>query len=591
MDDDGRPASMRFELKSIRQFWPFARRAWRWGALGLGFTLVTAGLSSLVPLMGKVVIDFILLGKSTHAVAARLDGMGLGALAPAATRVLTSIHLLIFALAIGGAALGLLRMGSQLCMTRFQQEMTFDLESTLFARLLRFPLAFFKARASGYLLSRVTDDVHAIEFVFAQSISMLISSACRLAFGAAILLALSPTLALVVLATLPPSLYLNHRYGRALRRTSRDQREAYARTTGQIEEVLSGIEVVKTFSAEGREAGKVTASLRELVRLRMQGARAVVASGSATSGFQFLSLLLLIWIGVRQAQAGAMSVGDYVSFIAYGGFLFGPVASLLQFRTALQPVLTSLERLEELLTTSLESDADPTASPSDLTRARGEIAMVDVSFGYADGPMVVQGVCVSAKPGETIAIVGPSGAGKTTLVNLLLRFYTPRSGQIFLDDHELRVLQAGWLRDQIGVVAQDVFLFNETIEDNIRYGDPGAPRQEVVAAAQRAGILPDIEAMPAGWKTMMGERGARLSTGQRQRIAIARAFLRNPPVLVLDEPTSALDADTERHLMASLRDLAIGRTTLLITHREHLKELAHRVYRLDAGCLTEIQRT
>jgi subfamily B ATP-binding cassette protein MsbA len=311
-----------------------------------------------------------------------------------------------------------------------------------------------------------------------------------------------------------------------------------------------------------------------------------MASGYAVRGTQFLSTLVVMWFGAMEIRRGAMTIGDYVAFTTYVVYLSGSVRSLALLHLTLQPIFASLDRLMELFRTVPEFPAEEKGRDGVVPeKVGGEVKVENVSFAYEEGKPVLRDVSCTVGAGEAVAIVGESGAGKTTLVNILLKFYRPVRGEVYLDGRGYGDLDTRWLRGRIGVVSQDIFLFNDSIERNIRYGRPEATRAEVARVARLAHIHDEIERFPQGYDTVIGERGVVLSTGQRQRVSIARAFLREPALLILDEPTSALDAGTEEMLRDSLRELVKGRTTFIISHRAPMLDIAARVLTLRGGKL------
>jgi subfamily B ATP-binding cassette protein MsbA len=295
-------------------------------------------------------------------------------------------------------------------------------------------------------------------------------------------------------------------------------------------------------------------------------------------------------VGAADIQAGYMTLGDYVTFLSYIVFLSGAVNTLFYTYLTFQPVFASMDRLKEMFSVTPEFEWDeerPLLKKPE--RVVGAIRFEDVSFAYeADKAPVLQNVSFDVKPGETVALVGHSGAGKSTLVSLLLKLYVPKSGRISLDGTDLNELNHAWLRQQVSIVSQDIFLFNDTVENNIKYGRPDASKEDVIRAAQKAHIHEFVTKLPRDYETLIGERGTKLSVGQRQRISIARAFLKDTPILILDEPTSAIDPETEMYLKDSLDELMKGKTTFIISHRMSLTDIADRIVAIEDGRIAQI---
>jgi subfamily B ATP-binding cassette protein MsbA len=336
-------------------------------------------------------------------------------------------------------------------------------------------------------------------------------------------------------------------------------------------------------------------------------------AGYIMSSYNLVAKLFITWLCGRAVLKGTMSIGDLTSFSLYALSLSHMLSGLFSQITNYQSQFVSMARLHEMFRVAPEfevrgshikqtekrASGAPSAAaaagaadagrPLQPDRVKGKMEFERVSFAYDDKKPVLKDISLKLKPGETAAIMGVSGVGKTTLISLILKFYTPQKGVIRLDGRSLEELDTHWLRSQIAIVAQETFLFNDTVEHNIKYGNPAATLDEVRSAARSARIDDDIAAFSEGYQTIVGERGTMLSVGQKQRISLARAFLKNPPVIILDEPTSALDRDTEKALGRTLADIARGRTTFIITHRTPLVDIADRVFELKAGRLAEVK--
>ncbi|MDD4255303.1 MAG: ABC transporter ATP-binding protein [Methanofollis sp.] len=560
------PQKTEFRYRDLRFFLPYLRPVWKLGAVSLAITMVLVGLRALVPLSGKIFLDYLVPGAGA---------------APPTTPFTLSLPTLLLAMLVLGAAVGVLGLLQTYLLVRFREEYTFGLQADLFDHVLRFPLPYFKAGQTGYLMSRISGDVGVMQYLFSQFLPQIISNVFYVAFSLVILYALSARLTLLLIVFTPLFLLANLVFLSRIRAVTYQEREREAHVSRDLQEVLAGIETVKAHAAEEREVGRVVATLRGVIRMRVRNAMLASFSGQALLGTQFLLLLAVVWVGGQEVIAGAMTVGGFVAYIAYIVTFSAAARTFFSLPVVLQPVVTSAERLRELFGTETEA-----AGLAPATVA-GRIAFQDVSFSYPDGTEVLRDVSFTVGPGEVVALVGRTGAGKTTLINLVLRFYSPTAGTVTLDGRDLADLDPRWVREQVSVVSQDLFLFHTSVEENIRYGRPEAGRDEVVAAAEKAQVHEEVLGFPHGYETVVGERGMQLSTGQRQRIAVARAFLRDSTILILDEPTSALDARTEERLQASLADLAEGRTVVMITHRTALLALADRVYAIEDGRLVE----
>jgi len=387
------------------------------------------------------------------------------------------------------------------------------------------------------------------------------------------------------MSILPVYVFINYYFAERLRSVSLSEMETSAQVSKDVQEVLSGVEVIKAYTAEEREVRKVSLRIRSAIHVKIKSMILSLLSNYSARASQLISTLLIMWFGAREILKGSMTVGDYVAFTSYVVYLSSSINSLSMIHLSLQPIFASLERLMEIFRLVPEfRKGEKLAKPE---KVDGEIRFEDVSFYYEEGQAVLKNISFTARPGEVIALVGPSGAGKTTLVNLMLKFYVLQSGRVCLDGHDLKEISSKWLREQIGVVSQEVFLFNDTIEKNITYGSPYATRDEVIEVAKKANIHHDIERFPNAYNTEIGERGLRLSAGQRQKISIARAFLKNPAILIFDEPASALDAESERLIKESLKELAGNRTTFIIAHRLSVIDIAHKIIVLEKGRIVE----
>jgi ABC-type multidrug transport system fused ATPase/permease subunit len=577
-----------FRYRDVLFFAQFIRPVWKLGAISLALTIITTGLGSLLPLSSKVLIDFIIMKKGFQRVENLLKSLNLESIIPITKHFLESLNLIVLSMLIIGITIGLIGLIQRYLIFRFQQELTFNLQTTLFDHLLRFPMSFFKRKQTGYLMSRVSDDVEALQYLFSQSLSQMVTSIFYLFFGIAILFSLSVKLSLISISILPAYVFINYYFGGRLRNVSLNEMENTAQVSKDIQEVLSGVEVIKAYSTEEREVQKVSGKMRSVIHTRIKSTILSLLSNYSARASQLISTLLIMWFGAKEIIKGSMTIGDYVAFTTYVIYLANSINSLSMIHIMLQPIFASLGRLMEIFRLSPEfKDEEKPKSLAKLDKVNGEIKFENVSFSYDEGTTVLKNINFTVHPGEIIALVGPSGAGKTTLINLTLKFYTPQSGSIYLDGLDIKEISSKWLREQIGVVSQEVFLFNDTIEKNIKYGKPNATKEEVINVAKMANIHEDIESFANKYETEIGERGIRLSAGQRQRISIARAFLKNPPILIFDEPTSALDADTESLIKDSLKKLTGNRTTFIIAHRLSIIDIAHNILVLQKGKIVE----
>jgi len=470
--------------------------------------------------------------------------------------------------------------------TRAGRRMVYDLAEDLFARLQRRSLLYHQRTSVGDTMGRITVDSWS---VYRALEAIVVSPAhALLAIGAMIFLMaqLSPLLTWVALASAPFIVGASFLVGKPLRAAARMKREIESRIQSHIQQTLAGISVVQAFTQERRENERLQQYAG--VAIAAQQRTALVGSiNSLSSGLVMtLGAAVVLWLGARQVLEGTLSIGSILVFLVYLNSLQEQMKILANMYTSSQTIGASVDRVTEVLKSSPEIVDSPTAR--DLPKTRGHIQIEHVTFGYEPGQPVLHDVLLEVKPASTIAIVGPTGAGKTTLVNLIPRFFDPSRGRVLIDGHDLREIKLRSLRDQIALVLQESVLFPTTIAENIAYGRPDATRAETEAAARAANAHEFISKLPNGYDTQVGERGATLSGGERQRISIARAILKDAPILIMDEPTSALDAQTEHLLLDAMERLRKGRTTVFIAHRLSTVRRADRVVVLKAGRIEEI---
>jgi ATP-binding cassette subfamily B protein len=441
-----------------------------------------------------------------------------------------------------------------------------DMRNDLFAHLQQLSFSFYTQTKVGQIMARITSDLFEVtEFAHHCPEEFLIAL-FKIAAAFTILCGTNVFLTLLVFAMLPLMYLFTRFFGRRMREAFKEQRHQVGEINAQVEDSLLGIRVVKSFSNEPIEEEKFRAGNHIFLKIKIKAYQAMAGFHTTTRVFDGLMYILVVIVGALFIIAGSITPADYVAYLLYVSMLLTSVRRIVEFQEQFQRGMTGIERFLELMDTPAEICDLPDARP--LMDVKGDIAFKDVSFHYSqDDKEVLAHLDLTCRAGDAIALVGPSGGGKTTLCNLIPRFYELTGGAILIDGQDIKHLTLKSLRENIGMVQQDVYLFTGTVYDNIAYGHPGADREAVTAAAEKAGAHAFIMQLPEGYDTYVGERGVRLSGGQKQRIAIARVFLKNPPILILDEATSALDNDSERLVQASLEELAKGRTTFTIAHR------------------------
>ena len=469
------------------------------------------------------------------------------------------------------------------------QRLVHDLRTELFQHMLDQSRTFFGSRTTGRLLSRLTSDVNRVQHVVSETCGDLIRESLALAAFAALLFYQDARLALVCMTGAPLVVYPLVRLGQQVRRTTRRGQEQVEHLSHLAVEALTGHRIVQAFQAERFERQKFERASRRLYRtiMRVTSALTILPSVIELVGGIFIAGVL--WYGSREIAAGDLTTGEFTSFMTALLLMYGPVRKLSRVNANIQQAIAASERIFEVLDTRTEAGDRPGAVA--LPPFTSEIEFRDVTFRYPDGDAaVLRGVSFAVRAGEVVAVVGLSGAGKSTLVNLVPRFHDVTGGGILIDGIDVRDVTLQSLRGAIGIVTQETFLFDASVADNIAYASPGTSRESIVAVARAAHAHEFIVDLPQGYDTVIGERGQRLSGGQRQRLTIARALLRNPPILVLDEATSALDAESELLVQDALARLLFNRTAFVIAHRLSTIRRADAIIVLEGGRVAESGR-
>ena len=472
-------------------------------------------------------------------------------------------------------------------MTDVGQRVVRDLRNVLFRHILGQSAAFISVQTTGRLLSRIASDVGQVQRAVSETIGDLTRESLALLGFAALLFYYDARLALVCLTGAPVVVYPLVRLGQRVRRTARRSQEALEQMSHVSAEAITGHRIVKAFGAEARETAKFERVSHHFYRTSMNVTSVLSALPPLMEFIGGVAFVGALVYGTQEIGAGRLSPGEFTAFIAALFMMYAPAKKLSRVNADLQQAMAAGERIFEILDSHNEVQERPGAVV--LPPFSGRIDVTDVRFAYdaAHGPATLDGVNFTVRAGQMLAIVGRSGAGKTTLVNLIPRFYDVTGGSILIDGHDVRDVAVASLRSQIGLVTQDTVLFDDSIAANIAYGRPGATREEIEAAARAAHADEFIRRLEGGYDAMIGERGQRLSGGQRQRIAIARAILRDSPILILDEATSSLDAESEMLVQDALSNLMLNRTSFVIAHRLSTVRRADAIVVLARGRIVE----
>ena len=570
--------------RKFRRALAYAVPHWRTLAGVLALTLAAAGLAALQPWPLKILVDFGLGGAPLPEALARAFAFAGVAPSPLSLIVLaagSSIVLFVLMLVI--------EAGTTFAWARAGQHMVYSLASALFLQLQRLSLLFHAKRTVGDAMSRAIEDTWCVYRLADSLLVAPVKNFAIIAFMGTLAWQLSASLTMLVLAAVPLVAIAVWYLGERLRSAEAMKRSASASLTAFVHQVLGAMPVVQAFGAERHNVRQFGALGSELVKANQRSAALTQTYGLLTAAGTTIGVTLVVFVGGRQVLAGEMALGTLLVFIAYVRSIDGACRALLQTYASLRETEASVDRVVEVLDAPERVEDAPDARPLPArTAASGRVVFDDVTFGYERDRPVLHGVTLAIEPGETIALVGTSGAGKTTLASMLPRFFDAWSGSVSVDGVDVRKLELASLRREIGLVLQDAFILPISVLDNIAYGRPGASREDVIAAAEAAHAHEFIRELPEGYDTVLGEQGATLSGGQQQRIAIARALLKDPRILILDEPTSALDSRSEHKVMQALARLMAGRTTLIIAHRLATVRGASRIAVMEEGRIVEI---
>ena len=530
--------STRANLENLR---PFLRRHWRKGLLCVVLVLFSSLLAFPQPLITRYLIDNVILAK-------RLD------------------RLLPVLILLAGVKLLSMGMGTFLnyYYTRYQQIVILDIQSDLFERLLHFPKTFFDETETGYLMARIQSDVGGVQWFFSQAVISILTSVVRFLGGVAFLFYLQWQLALAVVVLLPFLVVALRYFSGKLRVLSREQMEQQANVSRNLQESLASTTLIKTFASEKRTLGRMISEWKAAQQLGMEQTMVGSLANLLIGALPSLANAVVLIAGAYWVIKGIWTFGSLTAFQSYLGYVYGPAMTLASTNLDMQNALAALARVSALYNIVPEQNL---GVGEKVERLIGEIEFKDATFSYDGREKVFEHLSFLVAPGEHIAIVGSSGVGKTTLISLILRLYQPTQGELCFDGRPASDYELTSLRERIGYVPQNSLLLSGTILENLCYGNRDADEPQVIRATKTAGIHDFISGLSEGYQSLLGESGVNLSEGQKQRLAIARALIKDPDILIFDEPTSALDSFTENSFIEALKGMTQGKTLFLIAHR------------------------
>jgi ABC-type multidrug transport system fused ATPase/permease subunit len=547
----------------LRRLFRFLGPYWRVLTLSIVLLLISAGVDLLPPLFQRQIID-----------------QALG------EQQFRSLGLLIGALVGVYGLQALIGFGDNYTRHTLGERFILDLRVRLYAYLQRLSLSFFERTSTGELMSRVTNDVNALEQFVTHGSARTAENLLRLVGATVVLFVLNPRLAAWALLPVPVLAVGLRYFNTHIRPIYRNVRDRLGDINARLQDSLAGMRTVQAFGREDQELARFARESEGYYDARVRGIRFWSSFFPGIGFVAALGMVAVLGIGGSMVAQGVLTVGTLVAFLSYLQSLYGPIRSLVEIDNVFQQAIAAGERIFELL----DEEPEITDAPDAVTlgKVEGEVQFDDVHFSYPTGDEVLHDVMFTMAPGEMVALVGRSGAGKTSIANLVCRFYDPTHGRILVDGRDLREVQLDSLRSQIAVVLQDTFLFNTTVRENLLYGKPDATEEELVAAARAAYAHAFIAELPDGYETELGERGVKLSGGQKQRLALARAILADPRILILDEATSSVDAEAEYLIQQALESVLVGRTSLVIAHRLSTIRNADKIIALENGRIIEV---
>ena len=547
---------------NLKNLHPFVSRHLRKGLIGAGLIIFTSILAFPQPLIMRYLVDDVIMGR-------RLN-------------LLAGTVIFFVGVALAAKLMGLLQ---GFYFTLFEQRVILDIQENLLNRVLRFPKVFFDENQTGYLMKRISSDVQSLRWFFSSTIVHIGSNIIRFAGGVGLLFYLEWRLAVIVLVLLPGIVFILRYFSGKIHVLSHHNREREARVASRYQESLSSVSLIKAFSSEAQAIRKLMSELRSAFQVSLEQSTVNAVANMAISAMPGIARGTVLALGALWVIHGEWTLGSLLAFQAYLGYVFGPAQFLATANLDLQDARAALERVSALFDIVPEEDM---GSGEKVERLNGEIEFKNVSFSYDNREPVLEDISFRVKPGERVAIVGPSGVGKTTLLSLILRFYRPTAGQILFDGRPASDYELNSLRRRIGYVPQTPRLLSGTIMENLTYGNGVVDKEQVLRATRSAHIHDFVSHLQKGYDTEVGENGIRLSEGQKQRLTLARAVVKDPDILVFDEPTSALDGQVEKSIIHSLPDLMRNKTLFVVANRSSTIKDTDRILLLNESRLVDM---
>jgi len=547
---------------NLKNLLPYFKRHRRRGLLGCLLIAAATLFAFPPPLITRYLVDDVILGRQVG--------------------LLTGAILLLIGCLV---AEKLARLLEDFYFARFEQSITLDIQQDLIDRVLHFPRSFLDGQQTGYLQSRLTEDVEGVRWFFSSTIVHVISNVLRLLGGIVFLFYLEWRLAIAVLILLPGLGWMIRFFSGRIHILSHRAMEHKANVSGHFQESLSDASLVKAYANEDRTRNHLMSSFRKVFQINLEQKAINSLAGLSINAMPGLARILTLAVGAFWIIQGQWTIGSLLAFQAYLAYVFGPAQFLASSNLQFQKALAALERVSAIFDIAPE---DNRKDGLKVGKLKGDIEFKNVCFGYNGYEPVLKDISLHIRAGERMALVGPSGIGKTTLMSLILRFYRTAGGEIYFDGMPATDYNTDSLRRRIGYVSQEPKILTGTVMENLHYGDPDAGKAQIVHAARISAIHDDIQKLPQGYETIIGEKGLNLSEGQKQRLSMARALVKNPDILILDEPTSALDSETEKSIFDALPDMVSGRTIIVASHRLSTIRQADRILLLNGDGIAKI---